>query len=82
MKGKFVYHDKNSLSAAAVSNLIGAVQSELQVQLAPKPLLDRPEFFYCELKVDGKVINGELTVMDFIVRNKNRVERANKNTEW
>ena len=82
VKSKFIYHDKKSLSAAAVSNLIGALQFEMPVQLAPKPLLDRPEFFYCELKVDNKVINGELSIMDFIVRNKNRSERVSNNTSW
>lgn len=74
MKGKFIYHDENSLSAAAVSNLIGAVQPDMPVTKAPKPLLDRPEFFHIELKIESKVINGELTIMDYVVRNRNRAE--------
>ena len=35
--------------------------------------MDRPEFFFVELKIDNTTsINGELSIMDFIATQKNR----------
>ena len=75
VKGKFVYHNSN-LSALAVSNLISAILPDMQSEKAKKPVTDRPEFFSNELKIDSKVIHGELSIMDYVVSQANRIQRA------
>lgn len=50
-KCKVVYHD-NNLSALAISNFARSIESEIQVVKAPKPNVNRPEFYHVELKID------------------------------
>ena len=50
VKGKVMYHEAN-LSALAVSNLAGAVLSEMQILPEKNPVADRPEFLKTELKI-------------------------------
>ena len=41
------------------------------VSMAPKPNLERPEFYHTELRVDGtQVVYGELSALDFLARAK------------
>ena len=70
-KAKVIYHDTN-LSALAIANLATSIQSEIQVVKAPKPNLTRSEFYHVELKIGNDIINGELSIMDYIVAEKNR----------
>ena len=51
-KTKVVYHDLN-LSTLAISNFANAIESDIQVTKAPKPNVNRPEFYHIELKIDG-----------------------------
>ena len=51
-KTKVVYHDVN-LSALAIQNFASAIESDIQVIKAPKPNVNRPEFYHIELKIDG-----------------------------
>ena len=75
-KSKVVFHEAN-LSALAISNFVKAIGSDIPVIKAPKPNVDRPEFFYIELKIDATTsINGELSIMDYIATQKNRVTQA------
>ena len=68
IKAKLVYHQAN-LSALATSNMVTATGLPVTVSKAPKPNLDRPEFYYTELKVDGgHVVCGELSILDFLAR--------------
>ena len=50
VKAKVVYHEAN-LSALAISNLAGAVYSDLQITAEKNPVKDRPEFLKTELKI-------------------------------
>lgn len=70
-RAKVVYHEAN-LSALAIANLAKSIQSDITVVKAPKPNVDRPEFYRVELKVGSQIINGELSIMDYIVAEKNR----------
>ena len=70
-KAKVIYHDTN-LSALAIANLATSIQSDIQVVKAPKPNLTRSEFYHVELKIGNDIINGELSIMDYIVAEKNR----------
>jgi len=74
-KAKVVYHDTN-LSALAIANLATSIHSEIQVVKAPKPNVNRPEFYHVELKIGTDIINGELSIMDYIVAEKNRDNSA------
>ena len=65
LKAKVVYHEPN-LSALMISNLAGAVLSDLQITAEKNPVKDRPEFLKTELKIGSKVIRGELAMMDYI----------------
>ena len=70
-KAKVVYHNTN-LSALAIFNFVQAIESEIQVAKAAKPNIDKPEFYHVELKFGDSIINGELSIMDFIASEKNR----------
>ena len=43
---------------------------------APKPNVTRPEFYHVELKIGNDIINGELSIMDYIAAEKNRENSA------
>lgn len=65
------------MSAFAVSNLIGNVLPELQIVSKAKPVQEgRSDFFNIELKLSNLVINGELSILDYVVRSKNRAEKV------
>ena len=70
-KAKVVYHDCN-LSALAIFNFAKGVDSDIQVVKAPKPNVNRPDFYHVELKVESVCLNGELAIMDYIASAKNR----------
>ena len=70
-----MYHEAN-LSALAVSNLAGAVLSEMQILPEKNPVADRPEFLKTELKIGSQIIRGELSIMDYIAASAN-VSRPN-----
>ena len=66
-----MYHNAN-LSALAIHNFAQAIGSEIQVAKAPKPNVNRNEFHHVELKFGEQAINGELSIMDYLVTEKNR----------
>lgn len=70
-----VYHESN-LSALAIHNFAKSIGSEIPITKAPKPNVDRPEFYHVELKFGEYIINGELSIMDYIAGQKNRDNRA------
>ena len=64
-KAKVVYHESN-LAALAIHNFAKSIESEIPIAKAPKPNVNRPEFYHVELKFGEYILNGELSIMDFI----------------
>ena len=69
-KARVEYHDLN-LSVLAIANLVRSIKSDVKVEKPKKPNTDRHELYLVELKVESRIIVGELTIMDFIAAQKN-----------
>ena len=70
-KAKVTYHDKN-LSALAIVNVASCLESRVVVEAAKKPNIDRNAFYHVDLKAGQDTIYGELSILDYIVADKNR----------
>ena len=70
------YH-QHSIGALAVANLANGLDSHIKVARADKPA-EKAEFLNVELDFDGRVIYGELTILDYLANARNEGQSAKK----